>query len=180
MFSRKYPALDPRYVADAQPTTTAILPVQSVGFGTAPALLGLPVSTASIDGGKVPLFLSGRVTLYSGAAPGAFVVNLFNGNVFDITHRIAKLAVDLPASAAGYIFPFSLTVQAVYDVKTQVLYGLQWGVIDPANNQSYGWQPFILPAVVDQNSMNFAASYGFSVAPLSGTMVEIMSFGFGL
>ncbi len=99
--------------------------------------------------------------------------------MFDINHRIASTNAWLPANANGVVMPFSLSAQAVWDVKTQTLYGLYWGTVDPANNKNFGWTPFVIPVVVNPNSMNFAASYGFSVAPLSGTKVEIMTFGFG-
>jgi hypothetical protein len=179
MYSRKYPPLHPRFVTDAQPTTTVITPVSSVASGAAPALLSIPIADLNLDGGKVALFLSGRATIYTGSNPGALAVNLYNGTVFDINHRIASISAWLPANASGVVLPFSLSVQAVWDVKTQKLYGLYWGVVDPANNRNFGWTPFAIPVVVNPNSMNFAAAWGFSQAPLTNTTVEILEFRLG-
>ncbi len=179
MYTRALPPNHPRAILDGSPTDTSVRPVASVNTGSQPAPLSIPINQINMDGGKIPIYLSGRVVLYTGATPGGFVLNIYNGSQFDISHRIAMVSTPLPASASGYVMPFMLNVQAVYDVEAGLLYGVYRGRIDPANNRYFQGQPFSLPVVVSPDALNFCACYGFSVAPLSGTQVQIARFTFG-
>jgi hypothetical protein len=87
----------------------------------------------------------------------------------------------LPANASGVILPFNLRVQCAYDAQAQQLYGIIDCFMGNATNNGRqspaATAPY--PNAVPPNNLAFQALYAFSVAPLSGTTVEILELVVG-
>ena len=178
MFSRKYSPTFSRFVPDVSNPPAGQTWVKSLISGSDPAVLSVPQG-ANVDGSKIPIFLSGRVTLYSGSTTPVFSLNICQGAA---RQSLFNTSCQLPVSASGLLIPFSLSLQGVYDVKTRRLYGLVWGAIINLNATPAWIGPafFNSGSPVAPDDLNFTAWYGFTPAPLAGTIVEILEFRFGL
>jgi hypothetical protein len=174
--SSKLPASHPAFCPTLSITDTNTHSIASVASGTSPAYMSLPASAVDVDGRRFSIGVAGRITLYDGATQPTFNLHFRQGN--PTANTLWSLGTLLRPSQTGEKIPFRLGVECYYDAVAKQICGFGRGYIGTyqavtSTNGAF----WLVNAVVSPNDLTFSVDMDFTVAPLSGTTVQILEFG---